>query len=175
MTIRFAATADELLRFNLRMVEERMAPRFRWRDGTLAIGLAAGSLVIIVLGHWSVLHRLGFGLAIVGLTLFFFPRVRRIGLRRRLQGVAARHRASGAEADIEVTIDDRGVTRRSGSQSSRVEWDRVTGIERDDEWVMLVARDGEVIAMPWRAVPSEDRRAGLEALLARHEAHGSVH
>jgi hypothetical protein len=174
VTIRYAATADELLRFNLRMVEERMAARFLWRDGTLAIGVAAGGLAIIVLGHWPFLHRIGFGLAVVGLTLFFFPRVRRAGLRRRLEGLAAQQRQSGATADIEVTIDDRGVTSRSGPQSRRIDWDRLAEIERDVEWVTLIARDGEVIPIPWRSVPSEDRRAGLETLLARHEAHGAA-
>lgn len=169
MTIRYLASADELLRLNLRMVEERMHPRFLWRDGTLPVAIAAGGLAVLVLGHWPALHRIAFGLAIVGLTMFFFPRVRRAGLRRRLNGLAEQQRKAGVDAEIEITIDDRGVTSRSGPQSRRIDWAKVVEIERDDEWALLVARDGEIIAIPWRAVPSEERRAALETLLARHE------
>jgi len=169
VTIRYLATADELLRFNLRMMEERMAPRFLWRDGTLPVAIAAGGLAVLVLGHWPALHRVAFGLAIVGLTMFFFPRVRRAGVRRRLNALAEEQRKAGVDADIEVTIDDLGVTSRSGKQSRRILWERMVEIERDDEWVTIVGMDGEVIPIPWRAVPSGERRASFEALLLRHE------
>ena len=169
MTIRYTATAPELLRFNLRMLDERMHPRFLWRDGTVPIAIAAAGIAVLVLGHWPLLHRLTFGAAVAGLTLFFFPRVRRAGLKRRLTALAERHEQAGEVADIEVTIDDRGVTSRAGRRQRRIEWRQLSEIERDEEWVTIVARDGEVIPIPWRAVPSGERRAALETLLQRHE------
>ncbi len=169
MTIRYTATAAELLRFNLRMLDERMSPRFLWRDGTIVIAIAAAGIAVLVLGHWPVLHRLAFGAAIAGLTLFFFPRVRRAGLKRRLTALAERHEAAGEVAEIEVTIDDLGVTSRAGGRSRRIEWRQLAEIERDAEWAVVVGRDGEVIPIPWRAVPSGERRAALETLLQRHE------
>ncbi len=174
MTIRYLASADELLHLNLRMLEERLGPRFLWRDGTLLVAIAAGGLAVLVLGHWPPLHRVSFGLAVAGLSIAFFPRIRRAGLRRRLTAMAAQQRTAGIEAEIEVTLDDRGIRSRSGRQERRIPWDDLADIERDDSLVRLIGRDGEVIAMPWRAVPEPDRRATLESLLSARGVHGTI-
>lgn len=171
MTIRYLASADELLQLNLRMLEERLGPRFLWRDGTLLVAVAAGGLAVLVLGHWPALHRVSFGLAVAGLSIAFFPRVRRAGLRRRLMAMAAQQRAAGVAVEIELEITDDGVIGRAGQQERRIAWDAVAACERDDEAVRLIGRDGEVIAIPWRAVPEPDRRAALESLLSVHGVH----
>lgn len=116
MRIRHLASADELLQLNLRMLEERLGPRFLWRDGTLLVAVAAGGLAVLVLGHWPAMHRVSFGLAVAGLSIACFPRVRRAGLRRRLMAMAAQQRAAGVTIEIEAG----GITSRAGRQERRI-------------------------------------------------------
>ena len=174
VTIRHLASADELLQLNLRMLEERLGPRFLWRDGTLLVAVAAGGLAVLALGHWRALHRVSFGLAIAGLSIAFFPRVRPAGLRRRLMAMAARQQAAGITVEIEVAIEAKGVVSRGGRQERRIAWDAAAACERDDEAVRLIGRDGEVITIPWRAVPEPDRRAALESLLSDRGVHEDI-
>ena len=65
-------------------------------------------------------------------------------------------------ADVQVAVDDRGVTVRNIVVSRRLEWPEIVGVRllRDDPWMMLDLADGQ--AMAAMGVQSSDGAYGRE-------------
>lgn len=174
----YRVAVDDLIAFNLHVLESSGTLKSAIRNGQLAAGLASVVVTILVIGVGTGSSVAGVLVgAIVGaITLAVYPGFARALSKkatiRQVQEFYAANTARGNVGEHELSVGEEGIVESTEANRTHYQWIAVDHVEVTQTHVMIFVGPGLALLIPF-AAGSADREQLLEAL-KRHAASTEI-